>query len=165
LTLIPTIEYVLPQKGPLLDVPVPDPARAHPPFRRLECPQEIIEVLFGRTPIRWFLQPNFLALIQRYVGHLYVSVALNGDPLRRKPDFERLIGVDDVWIMGFRQPRMSQWRMMGRFVQQDHFVGLELYDRRFLDGQRKYHKVAEGFPDRWNMFTANKPIIVGSSVH
>ena len=162
---MPTVGYVIPAKGPLYEVPVPDRTRAADPRRILECPREVVEVLFGRSAVEGFPQPRFLALVQRFVGHLYVSASLNGDPKRRKPDFERLSDVEEVWVMCFREPKMSQWRLMGRFIQYDRFVGIELYNRAFLDGKQQYQEIASGFPDRWNVFTDGMPPLVRTSVY
>ena len=165
---MPTLDYVCPVAGALREASVPDPARVYSEIaglRRLVCPEEILSVLYGNVDIGDFPRTKFLALIQKFIGHLYVSASLIGDPKTRKPDFEKLEDVDEVWVMCFRDPKMSQWRLMGRFVERDYFVGLCLFCRTYLGNRRHYNSVAEQFAQDWVVKTGNMKFLRGTSVN
>ncbi len=81
-----------------------------------------------------------------------VKISLVGDPDRdnpRHPDLERLTDVDEVWAFCFRRVKGNQWRLLGRFVAKDHFVGLGFYRRTELEGQyaAKAFEAAVRWPD------------------
>lgn len=134
------------------------------PRRTLWVPQEIDAALSGKTGFLDLAEPRFSVLIQRYIAGLYVTGSVNGDPKKLRPDFERLLNVNEVWVMCFRSPRFNQWRLMGRFIAHEEFVGLGLYRRGFLDGEKKYHAVAEAFVARWQGATSASNFIVGTTI-
>jgi hypothetical protein len=107
-----------------------------------------------------FPNPLGEALITSYLAGGYVSVSLNGDPDRRKPDLERMYNVDEVWLMCFRRQKHNQWRLMGRFAKVDTFVGLSLWRRRELVGVN-YERKAFEFQVLWDHIFDGEPYIRG----
>ncbi|HVY20458.1 MAG TPA: hypothetical protein VHA70_10320 [Bauldia sp.] len=96
--------------------------------------------------------------VTNFVGGGLVSASLRGDPNKNRPDMERLVDLDEVWVACFRRPRDNQWRLMGRFVRQNVFIGLSLYRRRELvDGA--YAKKAAEFITRWNSLLAAASVV------
>jgi hypothetical protein len=131
--------------------------------RDLWVPREINDVLSGRARILDFADPRFGAVIQRYVAGLWVTGTLNGDP-NKAVIFERLLNVDEVWVMCFRAPKINQWRLMGRFVAPNEFTALGLYRRGYLNGDKKYHGIAENFVTRWPHAAGGLGIFRGSKI-
>jgi hypothetical protein len=80
--------------------------------------------------------PKIRSVLQRYISGMYVTGSMQGGSNSRHPDFERLSNIDEVWVMCFRQPKMDQWRLMGRFAAFNAFVGLAFFRRAFLDGKK-----------------------------
>lgn len=150
MTFIPTVPYVLSDREPLVDVPLPEEERGGVSRRVLRVGSPIVDVLTGARTIDDFPIRRARALQQLFIGHAYVSGSVKGDPQNRQPDFERLVDVDEVWVMCFRQPRHSQWRLMGRFIRKDNFVGLALYSRAYLGNRVKYHSIARAFDKIWS---------------
>jgi len=148
LTSIPTPTHIEPVAPRFVRAAVPDPHRfAYK--RTLWLPEEIDAALSGKAGIPELVEPRFHALLQRYIGGYYVSGALNGDPKKLHPDFERLVNVPEVWVMCFRSPKSNQWRLMGRFTAHNEFLGLGLYQRSYLDGDHKYQSVVKAFLAHW----------------
>lgn len=143
-------------------------------FRRLETPPpplgilravfvpvEILEIFEGRHLHTGF--PDVGARVQIGIfnaGH-YVRVSLVGDPSKRKPDIERLSGLDEAWVMCFRRP-LPGWRLFGRFVAKNIFVGKSLKDRHECGRRSHYTNIAEGVIGAWDSDPLHPPIIRGS---
>jgi hypothetical protein len=147
----------------LVSAALPDPER-FARKRTLWLSREIDDALSGVAGISDFFDPRFGALVERYIAGLYVTGSMQGDPRKLGPDFERLLNVDEVWVMCFRAPRFNQWRVMGRFIAHNEFVGLALYQRRFLDGEHKYQGYAEAFVSHWANSLPRAPIFRGSAI-
>jgi len=123
-------------------------------------PEEIESVLCGALPTSEYPNPKFSALLQQYIAGYYLTASLCGNPNKKlKPDFERLTDLDEVWAMCFRATRVNQWRLLGRFVRQNIFVGLGLYRRSFLNGKTTYHVRAVEFLAHWEKFEHSLPVI------
>ena len=103
------------------------------------------------------------AFITRFVMGTYISASLVGDPEHKRPDMERLVDVDEVWVACFREPKFNQWRLMGRFARTNVFIGLALHRRTELAGNR-YTAKAEQFAIRWATLLPSCPIVRGASV-
>jgi hypothetical protein len=68
---------------------------------------------------------------------------------KKKPDFERLTDLEEVWVACARKPWMWQLRIMGRFLDKGVFIGLQIYERIFLGSPENYNKIASAIPDVW----------------
>ena len=168
LTSIPTPTHIVPERPRLVRAALPDP-EGHSYKRELWVPEEIDAILAGRTPPNVSVDPRFFdpmigSLMQRFVAGMYVTGALRGDPKKLRPDFERLVGIEEVWAMCFREPKFNQWRLMGRFIAFNTFVGLGLYRRQFLNGEKKYHTQAERFLEHWNTIYSRSSIFSGEKI-
>jgi len=87
-----------------------------------------------------------------------VRVSLVGDPQKKKPDLELLTDLDEAWAMCFRKPRPG-WRLFGRFVDRNVFIGLCLVDRNQMKGFRAYGQIAQNMIDKWNRdFSSLHPV-------
>lgn len=76
-----------------------------------------------------------------------------------KPDLKLLNNVDEVWAFAIRKPRDFQARLLGRFVHQDVFVGLEFALRAELGSPAQYHAHAERIAASWDERTGGvRPI-------
>lgn len=82
------------------------------------------------------------------LGHL-VTVSMIGLSTR-KPDFEKLTDLDEVWALCARRPLMSQIRLFGRFIDQGVFVCLSFYERGFLGFWDTYNELASQTPNDWS---------------
>lgn len=74
-------------------------------------------------------------------GHL-VTVSRRSAP---GVDLEQLEDQDEVWSLCFRRPRPG-WRLLGRFLERDVFVGLRLYERHFLRNRETTRDLLRKFP-------------------
>jgi hypothetical protein len=149
LTSIPTLTHIVPVVSQrLVKMALPRP-RGFDQRRELWVPEEIDAVLAGDARPLGFTDTKFASCRQLYIAGMFVSGSVNGDPHKRHPNFERLENVDEVWVMCFRAPHDNQWRLMGRFVEPNKFVGLALFSRRFLNGRIHYEKQATEFASRW----------------
>jgi hypothetical protein len=122
----------------------------------------IADLLSGKDISSGF--PDYAAdtIVGRYTaGHL-VTVSLLGDPDKRKPDLERLENVHEVWALCFRKPRPG-WRILGRFVQRDMFVGLRAYDRHVLGKKSNYAKNAKAIPNDWTNLLGDAPVLFAAT--
>lgn len=142
---------------------LPDPD-THSAVRQLWVPREIDDALSGRAKFLDLADPKAGALVQRYIGGLWLRGSLIGDPKKKGPEFERLLKVDEVWVMCFRLPKFNQWRLMGRFVAHNEFVALGLYKRSFLNGDAKYQSIAERFIARWPLVTHYQAVLRGTKI-
>lgn len=76
-----------------------------------------------------------------------------------KPDLKLLRDVDEVWAFAIRKPRDFQARLLGRFIHQDIFVGLEFALRTELGSPDQYHAHAERVAAAWDERTGGiRPI-------
>jgi hypothetical protein len=132
--------------------------------RAIWVPKEIDAALSGKAGFLDFVDPRFAAALQKYIAGLHVTGTLYGDPQKRLPDFERLLKVDEVWVMCFRSPKTNQWRLMGRFIAPNEFVGFRLYRRSYLDGDPKYCDTAERFIRHWQEVAPDVKVLVGNTI-
>lgn len=94
-------------------------------------------------------------------GHV-VRMALTQptDP-KAQVDLKRLDNVDEVWTMRFtNKPFDSGWRVLGRFIRPNIFVGLCAADRRMLIGTG-YKRAIKGFLFEWDLMLTGTPIVRG----
>ena len=130
--------------------------------RELWVPEEINEVLAGEAKALGYPDPSPSAGVrQRYIAGYYMSGSLVGDPDEQRPNFERLIGRNEVWVMCMRAPRDNQWRLMGRFIGKNIFVGLRLFSRAFLNGEEHYNHQAQLFEQNW---PTTEQYVIGSKI-
>ena len=87
---------------------------------------------------------DFLVVGRFVAGHLLCVTRKSA----KDADLEQLEEVDDVWALCFRKPRPG-YRLLGRFLERDMFVGFRLYDRRTLDGKKVYSTRAVEIIDSW----------------
>lgn len=159
LTSIPTPTHIWPAALRLVPAALPEP-EGYDIKRVLLVPEEIDAALTKIVDSQ-----KIRSVLQRHLSGMYVTGSMRGDHDNRKPDFERLEDVDEVWVMCFRQPKFDQWRLMGRFAAFNAFVGLAFFRRAYLDGQKKYHNFAEQFDARWpNTGTQAIPIHRGTTI-
>jgi hypothetical protein len=128
-------------------------------------PKNIAAILTGLVDIDQSPSPKFAATIAGFqLGHV-VKVLLSGrDSERKKPVFERLIGLDEVWVMCFRDPKFSQWRMFGRFIEKNVFVGLKLHTREHLGNFETYNGEGEKFIHLWNKLVPDVGFVKGGGI-
>jgi hypothetical protein len=108
-----------------------------------------------------FPNPKAEVLITAYIAGNYITVSMLGDPSGAGPDLERMHTVDEVWLFCFRSVKNNQWRIMGRFVAPNTFVGLRLYRRSELDGDN-YERCAFEFQVCWQSCFGARPFIRSS---
>jgi hypothetical protein len=131
---------------------------------RLFVTSEVNDVLDGRMG-EFGPMAEMEKIIATTAAGYAVTVSLLGDPNGRKPDLERLTGLDEVWAFCARRPRHFQVRMFGCFLAKGVFVGLDIHDRNALAGRRTYNEKAALIPGRWeSVFGANVKPLTGNSV-
>lgn len=159
LTSIPTPTHIVPAVAAPLMVPALPERDGYAYRRQLLVPREINDALGSLVD-----RPKIRSTLQRYLAGVFVTGSMQGDPRGLRPDFERLETLDEVWVMCFRQPRHEQWRLMGRFIKPNSFVGLGFYRREFLNGKKHYQKQAELFLEHWNRVAIDMTTYVGHAI-
>lgn len=103
--------------------------------------------------------PDFSAdeIIGRFVaGHMMsVSRQRREWPKNQAPTLERLEGIEDVWMLCFRKPPPG-WRLLGRFLCKDVFVGLVLIEKKDLFG--KYEEFSGKVIAEWEDLFEVQPV-------
>jgi hypothetical protein len=115
------------------------------PRRSLLLKPEINDVLDGTDVRTGFPHIEADKVVGRFItGHLLCVTRKSA----KDADLEQLEDVDDVWALCFRKPRPG-YRLLGRFLARDMFVGFRLYDRHTLDGKKVYSARAAEIIDSW----------------
>jgi hypothetical protein len=92
-------------------------------------------------------------------GHL-VTVSATG----KRSDLEHLIGLDEAWALCFRRPKPG-WRVFGRFIEPNVFVGLRAYDRIDLGSAKgRYGEMAQAMVDEWDLILPDVPPLRASAM-
>jgi hypothetical protein len=74
-----------------------------------------------------------------------------------EPELERLDELDEVWAMCFRKPAPG-WRLFGRFIEKDTFLGLRAFDRHVLANRNSYRTAAADIElTIWREFCGDTP--------
>jgi hypothetical protein len=95
-------------------------------------------------------------------GHA-IKVAL-ASATRGQPELERLDGlIDDVWAMCFRRPKPG-WRLLGRFMERDTFIGLRAYPRSRIGTTERYSLAAYGVIADWEKIFDHVEALRGRSI-
>jgi hypothetical protein len=143
--------------------------RLPPPLKRHLLVAPEIEALFVKSaplpPL--FTRYSALQVTGWYTQGWSLKVALTQKPGGYKrgqhPDLERLDDVDEVWAMCFRDPGPG-WRMLGRFVEKDTFIGLTIHDRHALT-KGAYKVAAEAVIPIWeDLFRADQ-LLRGDTIY
>jgi hypothetical protein len=72
-------------------------------------------------------------------------------------DVEKLMGLDEAWAFCFRKPRPG-WRVFGRFIEANVFIGLRAYDRIDLGSAiGRYGAMAQAMIDEWDRILPDVP--------
>lgn len=90
--------------------------------------QEIASVLDGTTAPGDFPDAGAATINERYMIGYMITMSRQR---RRDAVLKPVEGADSVWSFAYRSPKPG-WRLMGRFLEQDTFVGLSLKSRGFL---------------------------------
>ena len=131
-----------------------------PKGRHLYVTPAIGALLDGEGASLGFPTPEALSITDRFMaGYLMVcSLTVETNPKRARPDLERLVGMDEAWVMCFRRPRPG-WRLFGRFIGQGRLVVLRAHDRHELKGQSVYEaKAAQMIRDWSALFDGENPL-------
>jgi hypothetical protein len=119
--------------------PIPEPRRS------LLLKPEIQDILDGTNVRTGFPHIEADKVVGRFVaGHLLCVTRKSAEDA----DLEQLENLDEVWALCFRKPRPG-YRLLGRFLERDMFVGFRLYDRHTLDGKKVYSARAAEIIDTW----------------
>lgn len=90
--------------------------------------QEIATVLEGKGSVAGFPEAEASAVNDRFmVGHV-ISLSLERS---KTAVLKKVDGVHAVWSLAYRRPKPG-WRLLGRFLEKDVFVGLRLSSRTTL---------------------------------
>jgi len=129
------------------------------PKRHILITREVREILDGSVYSHCFPHYSAVAVMGKFVaGHfLYVS-----RHRATKVDLEQIENVDEVWALCFRMP-VPGWRLFGRFLEHNTFVGLRLFDRHLLGGYR-YEENAKTAIQLWTNVLGNLRPLRGASV-
>jgi hypothetical protein len=91
-------------------------------------------------------------LLSTFCKGQFVSVSATG----KRSDLEHLIGLEEAWALCFRRPKPG-WRVFGRFIEPNVFVGLRAYDRNELGRTSRYHAFAQAMIDEWDRILPDVP--------
>lgn len=126
----------------------------HPEVRVLLVAPAVADLLDGKRIETGFPDWRADVLVGRFLaGHLLTVSRRSAEGV----DLERLEGVDEMWALCFRAPAPG-WRLFGRFLARDVFVGLRAYDRIVLDGRATYMAYAADTIDDWRVFGRVPPV-------
>jgi hypothetical protein len=120
---------------------------------------EIEDLLTGRTLSGIFPNVNAELLIGRYAaGHL---LTISREKTKKKPDFEQLVGFNEVWALCPRMPRPG-WRILGRFYEKDVLVLSRAWEKKKLFGH--YTEAAAEIEADWIKILGNQPAHTGNDI-
>jgi hypothetical protein len=122
------------------------------PARRLLVTKEICDMLDASSP--YFPRAAAEAMLFRYCSGHFITVSRQKE---RSADLKKMVDVDEVWVMAFRTPRPGG-RLLGRFVERNVFVGMELELREGLAGDAYATRAAQVI-SRWeNILGSSQPV-------
>lgn len=126
--------------------------------RRLYVTKDIDGFLNANEP--FFPRASFESQLSIFgAGHLVTVSRARGD---KQADLKQVVGVNEVWSFCFRRPRPGG-RLLGRFLDENIFVGTELKDRHDLGG-KEYRIAAENVASKWMVTTGNAPFVSSSDL-
>jgi hypothetical protein len=126
------------------------PMSSTAPIRRLFVTPKINGILDGHdAEFKHLPLLETEAIIGRFCAGHFIAASLKGDS-SQKPDFERLEGLDEVWAICARKPKMWQIRIFGSFLSKGTFVAFGFHERVALGIREKYNAKASEIPDLWN---------------
>jgi hypothetical protein len=112
-------------------------------IRTIFVRHELMAMLDGDAPGHFPAVEWEVAIRTFCVGAL-LTVSFKRNKLR--PDIERLGDYDEVWAICARKPKPG-WRLLGRFLQPDCFIGLEALPKGVL--ANRYDEAAADVTRRW----------------
>jgi hypothetical protein len=123
--------------------------------RALVVTPNVADHLDGKKINSGFPDAAAETIVARYLaGHLMTVSRKSAADV----ELERLENVDEMWSLCFRRPRPG-WRLLGRFLERDLFIGLRIYDRNVLGNIPNYTKLATDTIGDWKeKFGAIEPI-------
>lgn len=135
---------------------------AHSPlFEIKEAKRTILLPPELRTELRGEMKPGSefpgtaaAELVARFMLGLVLKVSQKnrrGWKLKKpdQPDFERLEGYDEIWVLCFRKPGAG-WRLSGRFLERDVLVLFDIRDKRDVDND--YKNVVTSVTSEWQKY-------------
>jgi hypothetical protein len=129
--------------------------------RRVFLSADVVQLLSGEASIKAMF-PNVEAervLSTFCKGHL-ISVSSMG----KRSDLEQLIGLYQAWALCFRKPKPG-WRVFGRFIEPNVFVGLRAYDRIDLGSAKgRYGEMAQAMIDEWDRILPDVPPLRAAAI-
>lgn len=131
------------------------------PVRCILVDPEVAKVLDGEDISLGFPVAASDALLGAFIAGHVLTVTQRGlsTPKKgRQVDLEKLENVDEVWALCLRKPPPG-WRILGRFLEQNLFVGLKIYPRHELGTIAKYTQAASEIEKEWaSYFGAIPPL-------
>jgi hypothetical protein len=136
----------------------------HAPLRPLPARQRAILVtanvevkLQGKDEHCGLSSLGMAEVVGRFIGGHVLTVSRKCAKRRNNVDLEQLEELPETWGLCYRRPRPG-WRLFGRFLERDVFVGLRLDDRHDIGSN--FAKVAHDIKDDWaNTFGKVSPLL------
>ena len=120
--------------------------------RLLFIRHDVAPILNGVAPSN-FPAVEWEVLIRSYCVGSLLTVSFKKNKYR--PDIERLADYDEVWALCARNPKPG-WRLLGRFVRPDWFIGLAAWSKNDLF--KRYDEAASDVNKRWReIFGSQEP--------
>lgn len=112
---------------------------------RLYVTPGIKAILDGGDPSAGFPHPLADRVVQMFVyGWAYRVTRRYGI----ETDLEQLVDLDEAWVLCFRQPKPG-FRLFGRFLERNTFIGLRLHDRHDIGTRQEYERAANRMIEDW----------------
>ena len=135
-----------------------EPLRPQPNLqRRIYVTKDIASALDGETNLPRFPEGNVDAILTGFMaGHVLTF----SDKVRkwgkrgRGPVIEQLNGLEEIWALCFRAPPPG-YRLLGRFLDHEVFVGLKLIEKFDLAG--RYEEEAKDVIASWEALFSIEP--------
>lgn len=134
-------------------------ARSEAQVRRVFMKPEMVDLLNGKSmPPQGFPATCADEVIGRYCAGWLIRVS---EKSNKSSELEKLQDLNEAWALCFRSPKPG-WRVLGRFMDKDIFVGMRIYDRHELAPSTKYEERAKEIIAEWGETFPHIPPVSGS---
>lgn len=131
------------------------------PQRALLVTPEVEMKLRGKDPQCELSSLGMAEVIGPFLAGHSLSVSRICAKRKERVELEQLEGLNETWGICYRRPKPG-WRLFGRFLVRDVFIGLRLYDRRNIGSD--YKSVADQIDEDWKRVLGTQPYIQSADI-